>query len=100
VLERNKEQSMQNLNQIIQNHPNLKSKSKGYLKLTLSDAMFVGHNLWIFKPNDFNRGRGVHIFKSLDQLKKLIVEYTVGVEVNNATNTQPIRQDLELSVEE
>jgi hypothetical protein len=43
--------------------------------------MFQGHNLWVLKPNDFNRGRGVHIFKTLEQLKKLIVDYTTGVEV-------------------
>lgn len=100
MLERNKEQNIQNLNQIIQSHPNLKSKAKGYLKLTLSDAMFAGHNLWVFKPNDFNRGRGVHLFNTLDQLKKLIVDYTVGVEVTSGNNTQPIRIDSELPIDE
>lgn len=45
--------------------------------------MFDGHNLWVLKPNDFNRGRGVNLFNSLDQLKKLINDYTVGVEIIN-----------------
>jgi glutathione synthase/RimK-type ligase-like ATP-grasp enzyme len=42
--------------------------------------MFDGHNLWVLKPNDLNRGRGVHLFNSLEQLKKLIAEYTKGIE--------------------
>lgn len=38
--------------------------------------MWSGENLWVLKPNDFNRGRGVHIFKKLEDLKKLITEYS------------------------
>ena len=48
--------------------------------------MFSGHNLWVVKPNDFNRGRGVHIFKTLEQLKKLILEYTNRTEANPNQN--------------
>ena len=86
VLERNKDQPLSSLNQTILAHPNLKSKSKGYQKWTLSDSMFSGHNLWVVKPNDFNRGRGVHIFKTLEQLKKLILEYTNRTEANPNQN--------------
>jgi hypothetical protein len=43
--------------------------------------MFAGKNLWVFKPSDYNRGRGVNMVSSLDQLRKLIVDYTIGVEV-------------------
>jgi hypothetical protein len=43
--------------------------------------MHAGQNLWVFKPYDFNRGWGVNLFSSLDQLKKLIHDYTAGVEV-------------------
>ena len=50
--------------------------------------MFDGHNLWVLKPNDFNRGRGVHLFNSLDQLKKLINDYTAGVEVIHQPSQQ------------
>lgn len=62
--------------------------------------MFAGHNLWVLKPNDFNRGRGVHIFNTLEQLKKLIVDYTLGVEVTSVNNTQPIRLDSDLPIDE
>lgn len=34
----------------------------------------VGKNFWILKPTNLNRGRGIHIFNSLDQLKTLIQE--------------------------
>lgn len=37
--------------------------------------MFSGQNLWVLKPNDFNRGRGIHIFNKLDDVKKLITDY-------------------------
>lgn len=35
----------------------------------------------MLKPNDLNRGRGVHIFNSLEELRRLIIDYTTGVEV-------------------
>ena len=43
--------------------------------------MFDGHNLWLLKPTDYNRGRGVQVFNSFEQFKKLIHEYKHGVEV-------------------
>ena len=44
---------------------------------------FVGHNLWILKAVHLNRGRGIHVFNSLDELKKLIKEYCVGKEMTS-----------------
>lgn len=38
--------------------------------------MFDGHNIWLLKPSDYNRGRGVSLFNSLEQLKRLIVDIT------------------------
>ena len=32
--------------------------------------------LWLLKPTFLNRGRGIHIFQSLEQLCSLIDEYT------------------------
>lgn len=34
---------------------------------------FVGHNIWLLKPTNLNRGRGVHLFQTLEELNKLIV---------------------------
>jgi len=28
--------------------------------------MHDGHNLWVLKPNDANRGRGVTLFSNID----------------------------------
>ena len=36
--------------------------------------MLDGGNIWVLKPNDANRGRGVHIFNKLDELRSLIFE--------------------------
>ena len=38
--------------------------------------MYQGANIWLIKPNDFNRGRGVKLFNNLEQLKELLKEFT------------------------
>jgi hypothetical protein len=40
--------------------------------------MYHGSNIWLIKPNDFNRGRGVMLFASLQQLKDQLRELTQG----------------------
>lgn len=39
---------------------------------------FNGYNLWLLKPTHLNRGRGIHVFRDLDDLHKLIKEYCSG----------------------
>ncbi len=34
--------------------------------------------LWLLKPTFLNRGRGIHVFSSLETLTKLIQEYQEG----------------------
>ena len=46
-------------------------------------AHFECMNMWILKATGFNRGRGIHVFNKLDELKKLIKEYTEGVNMEN-----------------
>lgn len=46
----------------------------------MKETLFDGHNMWLFKPADANRGRGVNLFNSIEQLKKLIVEHTSRAE--------------------
>jgi hypothetical protein len=41
-------------------------KFKVNRKYTLSAPMYNEGNVWLIKPNDFNRGRGVMLFNSLD----------------------------------
>lgn len=38
--------------------------------------MYDGKNIWVFKPNDCNRGRGVQIFNKMEELYKIIAELT------------------------
>lgn len=38
--------------------------------------------LWLLKPSYFNRGRGIQIFQSLEEMEKMIVELCEGVEEN------------------
>lgn len=40
--------------------------------------MYNNMNVWLIKPNDFNRGRGVMLFNTLEQLRKLLKEYTAS----------------------
>jgi hypothetical protein len=35
-------------------------------KYLVEDKMYNGGNVWLIKPNDFNRGRGVKLFNSLE----------------------------------
>jgi hypothetical protein len=34
--------------------------------------------MWLLKPTHLNRGRGIHVFRDLDDLHKLIKEYCQG----------------------
>ena len=51
-------------------------------KYTLDDTMYDGGNVWLIKPNDFNRGRGVRLFNTLEQLRKLMKEFSLGNEMD------------------
>jgi phosphoribosylamine-glycine ligase len=46
--------------------------------MKLSPSYFQGHNIWILKATGFNRGRGIHVFNKLEELNRLIKEYTEG----------------------
>lgn len=49
-----------------------------FTKLSCPLSHFDGHNLWLLKPTHLNRGRGIHVFKDLPTLHKLIKEYCIG----------------------
>lgn len=60
--------------------------------------MFDGRNFWLLKPTDFNRGRGVQVFNTIEQFKKLLNEYQQGVEVRFDNNSKacPILPDVQV----
>lgn len=40
-----------------------------------SNSMHDRHNLWLLKPTGFNRGIGIHIFNTFDQLKDIMSNF-------------------------
>ena len=51
---------------------------------------FDSYNLWLLKPTHLNRGRGIHVFRDLDTLNKLIKQYCIGKEeVSKGKKEQP-----------
>lgn len=66
----------ESLNNAILSHPHFSNmKYTTTNKCTLAKTMYNGHNFWLIKPPDFNRGRGVQVFNNVDQLKRLIQDY-------------------------
>ena len=55
---------------------NMGEKKRIVRNMTLRDSMFAGQNIWLLKPADANRGRGVQLFSSIEHLKRLILELT------------------------
>jgi hypothetical protein len=47
---------------------------------------FHQRNLWILKPSGCDRGKGVEIFKSLDELSKFLYLYTSGYNMSEYMN--------------
>ena len=49
---------------------------------SLKPTHFIGKNIWIIKPTGFNRGRGVQIFNTLEEMSKIIKESSQGINEN------------------
>lgn len=47
---------------------------------------FAGRNMWIIKPSGCDRGKGVEIFRSLEELGKFISLYTSGYNMSEYMN--------------
>lgn len=41
----------------------------------LGNTLLSGENVWLIKPSGFNRGRGIAVFSSIDQLKEIVDAY-------------------------
>jgi phosphoribosylamine-glycine ligase len=54
-----------------------------YTKRRIPLPHFEGMNMWVLKATGFNRGRGIHVINKLEELKRLIKEYTDGVIMEN-----------------
>lgn len=84
LLEKNKiKKDIQSLNQVLKNSNPLKEakKKKKNYELT-SETFWAGQNIWLIKPVDCNRGRGVFIFESLPQLNQIMYQFQQGYEAS------------------
>ena len=53
-------------------------KNVQFLRYTMPLSHYKGENLWLLKPTFLNRGRGIHVFKTVEELKSLLTEYCQG----------------------
>jgi hypothetical protein len=58
-------------------------EKRTFTKYTCPLSHFDGHNLWLLKPTHLNCGRGIHVFKDIPTLHKLIKEYCLGKETES-----------------
>ena len=65
------------------------SISEGKNNESIPKTLFAGKNIWLLKPVDHNRGKGIIIFNSPKQFEFLISEiktYKTGVpDINNSS---------------
>ena len=52
-----------------------------YSRYSMPLCHFTGYNIWLLKPTHLNRGRGIHVFRTIEEVKSLITKYCH----NNAT---------------
>jgi len=57
---------------------------------------FDSFNLWLLKPTHLNRGRGIHVFRDIDTLNKLIKQYCTGRELENLKKKEPVMVEPEI----
>ena len=78
ILEKNIDLDYEILNTKLQEAQVAKEKSiKTPYRLT--ECCHAKQNLWLLKPTGFNRGIGIHIFNSFDQLRDIMCKnYGIG----------------------
>ena len=59
-----------------------------YTKYILPFCHFSGQNIWILKPSSCNRGKGIKLFKTIEELFKMIkeIQKVANEGVNNLNN--------------
>ena len=68
---------------------------KANKKIQMPLCHFDSYNLWLLKPTHLNRGRGIHVFRDIDTLNKLIKQYCTGRELENLKKKEPFVQLIE-----
>ena len=62
---------------ILQNS-NEEKKVSPYLEPKLTSTYYGGGNIWLLKPTGLNRGRGIELFNTLEDLNRHINQYLEG----------------------
>ena len=57
---------------------------KSGVNLQMPHSHFDGYNLWFLKWTQFNRGKGIYVFNTMDQLITLITEMDKGLVISEA----------------
>ena len=55
-------------------------EKRKHQQYTMPLCHFDSFNLWLLKPTHLNRGRGIHVFRDIETLNKLIKQYCSGKE--------------------
>jgi hypothetical protein len=65
-------------------NPDIKKKVN-LLSKPLNNSTYYCENsyLWLLKPTGLNRGRGIEIFDSLDQMEKILLDYMMLMKRKN-----------------
>jgi hypothetical protein len=65
-----------------------KFKNQTAESIVQDPIFFSGKNLWILKPSGLNRGKGLELFSSLDQLNEFLQLYMTGYDVKEFITMQ------------
>ena len=61
-----KQEILAQMNRGIQQYQTNSERKRKSTTITMRETLFNGHNMWLFKPADANRGRGVNLFNTID----------------------------------
>ena len=56
---------------------------KSLIKMYLENSHFDGYNLWFLKVTQYNRGRGIYVFRTFEELEKHIAQLQKGIAFSN-----------------
>lgn len=79
-----KDEEVKNMNQRLRKIVNENSKfldiDSIYNKISIPSSHLESNNLWFLKVTKLNRGRGIYVFNSIEQLISLINDWTESIE--------------------
>ena len=70
----------------VMQNSNEDKKLSPYLKPKLANTYYGGVNMWLLKPTGLNRGRGIELFNTLEELNKYINQYLEGESIPRRKN--------------